>query len=106
MATRDIAGFSNRFPAGETLKHFQFFQDPRIYGKTKAENVDAIKSGKVRYLQQQLCMFGHKQLPAWASCVSSELARILTHKGINVVGVLIDDFLFHGSADEGAEDRA
>ena len=40
-------------------------------------------------------MFGHKQLPAWASCVSSELARILHENAARVGGVILDDFLFH-----------
>ena len=50
-----------------------------------------------------VCMFGHKQLPAWASCVSSELAHILHNECIRVIGVLIDDFLFHGPASIGPE---
>ncbi len=38
-------------------------------------------------------MFGFKQLPWWASCVSSELARILTHERIQVAGLILDDLL-------------
>jgi hypothetical protein len=48
-------------------------------------------------------MFGQKQLPAWASCVSSELARILQQQCIRVIALLIDDFLFLGPASEGPE---
>ena len=48
-------------------------------------------------------MFGHKQLPAYASCVSSELARILQQQCIRVIGLMIDDFLFLGPASEGPE---
>ena len=46
-------------------------------------------------------MFGFKQLPWWASCVSSEIARILTHEGYQVAGGLIDDILMVSKADEG-----
>ena len=96
LATRDITGFFNRLPAGELLRALQCFQDPRSYAKTAQANNEKVKQGKAKFLQQQTCMFGHKQLPAWASCVSSELARILHENVIRVAGVLIDDFLFHG----------
>ena len=103
LATRDITGFFNRLPAGELLRSLQCFQDPRSYGKTPQENNEKVKQGKATFLQQQTCMFGHKQLPAWASCVSSELARILHENTIRVAGVLIDDFLFHGPHQLGKE---
>ena len=67
----------------------------RIPGKQN----NKVNAGEASFLQQQSCMFGHKQLPAWASCVSSELARILHQKGARVI---IDDILFHGPASEGA----
>ena len=51
-------------------------------------------------------MFGHRQLPAWASCVSSELCRILHKECARVAGVLIDDILFHGPAADGKEKLA
>lgn len=101
LATRDITGFYNRLPAGETLRRFQCFQDPRTYAASTADNNAKVNSGRARFLQQLSCMFGHKQLPAWASCVSSELARILHHQCIPVAGVLIDDFLFQGPASLG-----
>ena len=103
MATRDIIGFFNRLAAGETLLKFQCFQDPRSYKKTNAANNASVKAGHATYLQQQSCMFGHRQLPAWASCVSSELARILHNECIRVAGVLLDDFLFHSPASDGPE---
>ena len=103
LATRDVTGFYNRLTAGEKLRTMQCFQDPRTYKKSSKENEQAIKDGKVKFLQQQSCMFGHKQLPAWASCVSSELARILHKECIRVIGVIIDDLLFHGPAADGAE---
>ena len=103
MATRDITGFFNRLPAGLLLKQMQCFQDPSSYKKTSAENKAAVEKGEATFLQQQSCMFGHRQLPAWASCVSSELARILHKECIRVAGVLIDDFLFHSPAAEGPE---
>ena len=103
LATRDITGFFNRLPAGELLRRLQCFQDPRSYEKTSRTNNEKVKSGQASFLQQQSCMFGHKQLPAWASCVSSELARILHENCIRVAGVLIDDFLFHGPKELGKE---
>ena len=103
LATRDITGFYNRLPAGELLRLLQCFQDPRTYGNSSKDNERIIAEGKASFLQQLSCMFGHKQLPAWASCVSSELARILHNECIRVIGVLLDDFLFHGPAAEGAE---
>ena len=102
LSTRDITGFFNRLPAGELLRSFQCFQDPRSYASSSRANTDKVNSGEASFLQQQSCMFGHRQLPAWASCVSSELARILHHGGARVIGVLIDDLLFHGPAAEGA----
>ena len=98
LATRDVTGFYNRPTAGEKLRIMQCFQDPRTYKSSSKENEKAIKEGRVKFLQQQSFMFGHKQLPAWASCVSSELARILHKECIRVIGVLIDDLLFHGPA--------
>ena len=65
-----------------------------------------VRTGGGAFLQQQTCMFGHKQLPAWASCVSSELARILHENCVRVAGVLIDDFLFHGPRHLGKEKLA
>ena len=103
MGTRDLIGFYNRLGAGPLLKKFQCFQDPRSYKKTNAANNASVKAGQANYLQQQSCMFGHRQLPAWASCVSSELARILHNECIRVAGVLLDDFLFHSPASEGPE---
>ena len=103
LSTRDITGFFNRLPAGELLRSFQCFQDPRSYADSSHANTHKVNSGEASFLQQQSCMFGHKQLPAWASCVSSELARILHHGGARVIGVLIDDLLFHGPAAEGAD---
>ena len=102
LSTRDITGFFNRLPAGEVLRGFQCFQDPRSYAETSQANTNKVNAGGASFLQQQSCMFGHKQLPAWASCVSSELARILHQQGARVIGVMIDDLLFHGPADEGA----
>ena len=49
-------------------------------------------------------MFGFKQLPWWASCVSAELARILTHEGVPVAGVIIDDILMDSPHDEGVHE--
>ena len=103
LATRDITGFFNRLAAGETLRKLQCFQDPRSYASTAQENNINVLKGEATFLQQQTCMFGHKQIPAWASCVSSELARILHHNYIRVAGVLIDDFLFHGPKEDGPE---
>ena len=103
LATRDITGFFNRLPAGQLLKTLQCFQDPRSYKSSSKANKEAVDKDEATYLQQQSCMFGHKQLPAWASCVSSELARILHKECIRVGGVLIDDLLFHGPASEGHE---
>ena len=103
LATRDATGFFNRLPAGEKLRMMQCFQDPRTYRSSSKANEKAIKEGKVKYLQQLSCMFGHKQLPAWASCVSSELARILHNECIRVIGILIDDFLFHIPASESSK---
>ena len=48
-------------------------------------------------------MFGHRQLPAWASCVSSELARILHNECIMVAGLILDDYLFIGRAHLGPD---
>ena len=103
LATRDITGFYNRLPAGPLLKMLQCFQDPRSYRSSSAKNKEAVNKKETPFLQQQSCMFGHRQLPAWASCVSSELARILHNECIRVAGVLIDDFLFHSPASEGPE---
>lgn len=103
LATRDVTGFYNRLPTGDLLRLLQCFQDPRTYSSSNKANERAIAEGKAKFLQQLSCMFGHKQLPAWASCVSSELARILHNECIRVIGVLIDDFLFHGPAAEGPE---
>ena len=98
-----MTGFFNRLTAGELLKKtFQCFQDPRTYGKTNIINLEIIKNGEAKFLQQQSCMFGHRQLPVWASCVSSELGRILHNECIRVIGILIDDILFHGPAKDGA----
>ena len=103
LATRDITGFYNRLPAGEFLRRFQCFQDPKSYAKDDASNDRKVRRGHARILQQMSCMFGQKQLPAWASCVSSELARILQQQCIRVIALLIDDFLFLGPASEGPE---
>ena len=103
LATRDITGFFNRLPAGELLRRLQCFQDPRSYADTAKANDKKVNAGKASFLQQQNCMFGHKQLPAWASCVSSELARIFHENVIRVAGVLIDDFLFHCPKELGKE---
>ena len=46
-------------------------------------------------------MFGFKQLPWWASCVSSELTRILSHQGCEVVGLIIDDLLMRSPKCDG-----
>ena len=102
LATRDLTGFYNRLPAGILLRAFQCFQDPRTYAASNTENFEKIKSGEAAFLQQHSCMFGHRQLPAWASCVSSELARILHKECAPVIGTIIDDLLFHGPAKDGA----
>ena len=102
LATRDITGFYNRLPAGQLLRSFQCFQDPRSYASAGPANNAKVDSGDARFLQQQSCMFGHRQLPAWASCASSELARILHQNCARVLAVLIDDFMFHGLAALGA----
>lgn len=103
LATRDITGFYNRLPAGELLRRFQCFQDPTSYASNDKINDRKVGRGHARILQQVSCMFGHKQLPAWASCVSSELARILQHQCIRVIALLIDDLLFLGPASEGPQ---
>jgi hypothetical protein len=103
LATRDITGFYNRLPAGELLRRFQCFQDPLSYAADDKQNDSKVKRGHARLLQQISCMFGHKQLPAWASCVSSELARILQQQCIRVIALLIDDLLFLGPACEGPQ---
>ena len=38
LTTRDITGFYNRLPAGESLRRFQCFQDPRSYAKDDPRN--------------------------------------------------------------------
>jgi hypothetical protein len=77
IATRDITGFYNRLPAGTLLRKLQCFQDPDTYAATDKLNDKKVSAGDAAFLQQTSCMFGHRQLPAWASCVSSEMARIL-----------------------------
>ena len=67
LATRDLTGFFNRLPAGKLLRLCQCFQDPRSYADSNSENFNKISKGKAKFLQQQSCMFGHRQLPAWAS---------------------------------------
>lgn len=101
LATRDVTGFYNRLPAGEQLRLFQCFQNPASYEKSKRDNDAKVRKGNATFLQQLSCMFGHKQLPTWASVVSSELARILHTEAARVAGTIIDDFLFHGPRAEG-----
>lgn len=101
LATRDITGYYNRLPAGEQLRKFQCFQNPASYDPDKRKNDAKVSKGKATFLQQLSCMFGHKQLPTWASVVSSELGRILHNEAARVAGTIIDDFLFHGPLLEG-----
>ena len=96
LATEDVRGHYNRLAAGKQLRKFQCFQDPRSYAASNGKNNNKVKDGSASFLQQLSCMFGQKQLPTWASVVSSELARILHHNGSRVIGTIIDDILFHG----------
>lgn len=97
----DIEHFYTDLGAGPLLRLLQCFQDPATYGTTLAENAAIIAEGKAKFIQQLTCMFGFKQLPWWASCVSGELCRILTHQGCQVVGCIIDDILMRSPADDG-----
>jgi len=94
LFTLDIKHFYNCLGAGPTLRRLQYFQDPRSYSPSTSANSAKVKAGGGSFLHQQTCMFGFKQLPWWASCCSSELARILTRAKCTVAGVIIDDFLF------------
>ena len=85
--------FYNCLGAGPLLRRLQCFQDPSTYTSSTKSNTEAVKAGKAKFLQQLTCMFGFKQLPWWASCVSSELARILRHEGIQVAGLMLDDLM-------------
>ena len=87
LATRDIDGFYTRLGASKLLRRLQRFQDPSTYAATPAANRAKLAAGDATILEQSTCMFGHPQLPAWASCVSSELVRILRSHGIMVVGI-------------------
>lgn len=103
LATKDISRYYNRLLASYRLRKFQNFQDPRSYAKDSRSNDAKVRQGKVKFLQQTTCMFGHPQLPAYASCVSSEIARILHSGGARVAGVILDDFLFHGPRERGKQ---
>lgn len=101
LATKDISRYYNRLLASKRLREFQNFQDPRTYASDTRSNETKIRNGEAKFLQQTTCMFGHPQLPAYASCVSSEIARILHNGGARVAGIIIDDFLFHGPKERG-----
>ena len=107
LATRDITGFFNRLPAGELLKRLQCFQDPRTYRKTSSENKAAIERGDVSFLQQQSCMFGHKQpTPSLGElCVigAGTYSPQRGHKSRRSPNRQSDDFLFHSPAADGPE---
>ena len=107
ISSLDIRHFYTCLGAGPLLRRLQYFQDPHSYAASTAENTAKVKAGKATYLHQQTCMFGFKQLPWWASCVSAELARILTHNGCTVAGLIIDDILMRSPAADGrlAADR-
>ena len=101
LATMDISRYYNRLLASHRLREFQCFQDPATYAQDKCSNDARIRRGDTVFLQQTTCMFGHPQLPAYASCVSSEIARIVHNEGARVVRVILDDFLFHGPKERG-----
>ena len=103
LATKDISRYYNRLLASNRLREFQNFQDPSSYEHDTRTNNEKVKRGDALFLQQTTCMFGHPQLPAFSSCVSSEIARILHNEGARVAGVILDDFLFHGDRERGKE---
>ena len=92
LAVVDISRFYLRLPAGEKLREVQWFQDPSSYAANSHDNA-GMAPRKRRFRQLLAVAFGLKSAPAWASVVSSELARILRSFGIRVAGVYLDDLL-------------
>lgn len=93
LASVDISRFYLRLPAGPKLRQVQWVQDPDSYAFTSRANN---KSKRKAWRQLQAIGFGLKTAPAWASCVSAELVRILKAAGVRVVGCFIDDILIAG----------
>ena len=93
ISSIDIKGYYTCLGAGELLRRLQYFQDPTSYASSTKANTLKVRRGDAKFLHQLTCMFGFKQLPWWASCVSAEIIRILNHEGCKVAGNIIDDFL-------------
>ena len=89
MCTIDISNFFLRLPASERFREFQCFQEPSTYAATSALNNMPSSAKRFRILKGVI--FGLKTAPAWASCVSAELVRILEHRGVRVAGCFVDD---------------
>jgi hypothetical protein len=89
LCTIDISSFFLRLPASKNLRRVQAFQEPDTYAATSKLN-DASDSGH-HWRQLNGVIFGHKTAPAWSSCVSAELARILEEHGVRVIGCFVDD---------------
>ena len=101
MCTIDISSFFLRLPASMHFRPFQSFQVPATYGATSKEN-DADTSGH-QWRRFNGVIFGLKTAPAWASCVSAELARILEAHGVTVAGCFVDDLLLVASTEDQLE---
>lgn len=98
LASIDLSRFYLRLPAGRKLRAAQWFQDPESYAKTTNGN-ERLDPAKMRFRQLLSVAFGLKSAPAYASAVSMEAVRILRSKGIDVVGVYIDDILIRGKTE-------
>jgi hypothetical protein len=90
MCTIDISNFFLRLPASAVFREYQCFQEPSTYAATSGLNDEP--SSRKRFRTLNGVIFGLRTAPAWASCVSAELARMLEHHGVRVAGCFVDDF--------------
>ena len=101
MVCLDLKAYFNFLPWTDAFsREYGWIRDPRrdggkwqFQGKPPHRGWPHPQAHLPPYRRFRTCSFGLAPVPAWASCVSGHLAKILKSKGVTGITFYVDDFL-------------